>query len=109
MNERLRFSRPWRRFMNATALMVIVGVLGVGHPEIVAGEAAGGCAEFIQCATEGACQITEGDECHDCENGIQACVYDQYNQCNSGPACDIFDCQVKLCVDWEDGGGGGQH
>jgi len=107
MRDAHRFLRRWRLSLTAASFLVIFGVLAVGHPETVAaGGGGGGCAEFLGCATDDACDIMEGESCDECEAGIKTCAEDKHNQCTTGPACSLFDCKVNLCVDWEGGGGG---
>lgn len=85
--------------LRLASLAVIFGVAGLGVPN--ASSAAQGCSEMIACSTEGACEISTGEQCdeHGC-SGIKVCAPDVNDECTGPPACNIFECEVLLCVNW---------
>lgn len=88
------------RVLSVCSLVIIFSLASFGHPApTMAGQ---GCAEMVACSTEDACELTDGEECNEegCD-GNQVCVTDIHDECDEGPACSIFECEVALCAEWE--------
>lgn len=96
-------SRNWHLLMRVASLVLIFGVVALGHPEVSRADG-GGCAEAMgKCASEGYCEDHEGDK--DCEEGdctgVEVCVQDTGGECVEYPGCQTGECQVLICANWD--------
>lgn len=90
--------RTLNRFLSLGSLLIIFLVATSSSPQPI--HALSGCAEQINCHTAAACQIVEGEDCHEgtCV-GIKVSAGDPLGQCESGPACSNNECEMALCTD----------